>query len=75
MRCVCGNAIEGIFARLGSPRCRLCRENLSRHEAALGLRLKAIACPSPGCPQMLALDDETTVLRCAMHGPMQMAYS
>jgi hypothetical protein len=29
-------------------------------------------CPSPGCPELLAIDKETRVWRCPMHGPMEL---
>lgn len=71
MTCLCGNAIDAALGRLGSLSCRACRENPGRREQALRIRLTGVSCPDPGCPRMLELDGETAVLRCAMHGPMQ----
>jgi hypothetical protein len=72
MTCVCGNTIDGALSRLGAVACRPCRENPARHEEAVRIRLTGIHCTDPGCPRMLELDAETSVLRCAMHGPMQL---
>jgi hypothetical protein len=71
MRCFCGNAIDAALDSLGSVRCRPCFENPMRYQQALALLNREVPCPSPGCPQLLDLDDETSVLRCYMHGPMR----
>jgi hypothetical protein len=68
--CVCGNAIDDTLARLGSVTCRFCREDPERLREAIESVKRPRQCPSPGCREQLALDEETPVLRCATHGPM-----
>jgi hypothetical protein len=69
--CVCGNEIDEGLERVAAIDCRSCRENPDRLRAALILANRSFDCPSPGCPQLLALDEETPVLRCTVHGPME----
>lgn len=72
MTCICGNRIDQGLAPFAAVFCRECRENPARHAAAIQLARRPRDCPEAGCPQPLELDREVALLRCPMHGPMEL---
>lgn len=51
------------------------RDRLAGAQRKLEAELAGRACPSPGCDELLVDDQETRVLRCPMHGPMEIVES